>query len=115
MRVIIAGCRNWNDQTAINVAMAEYFPNCTKVISGGCDGADYQGECWAQERNIPIERFMADWDKLGKIAGPIRNKQMANNADALLACWDGKSRGTKNMIDEARRLKLPVRIIYRQL
>jgi hypothetical protein len=52
--------------------------------------------------------FPADWKTHGKAAGPIRNRQMAKNAEALIALWDGNSRGTKNMIETATKLGLKV-------
>lgn len=61
-------------------------------------------------RDIPVKRFPADWDRHGRAAGPIRNCQMAQYADALIAIWDGKSRGTKNMIDEMNKCGKPVLI-----
>jgi len=73
----------------------------TEVVSGGAKGVDRLGELWAQKRNIPITRFPAEWNKYGKRAGYIRNKEMALYADALLAIWDGESKGTKHMIDSA--------------
>ena len=56
-------------------------------------------------------RFPADWDKYGKAAGYKRNGEMARNADALIAFWDGKSRGTKHMIDLAKKYDLQARVV----
>lgn len=55
--------------------------------------------------------FKADWDKHGKAAGFKRNTEMAKYADALIAFWDGKSKGTKHMIDTAKSHNLKVRVI----
>lgn len=74
-------------------------------------GADSLGEQYAKERGIPVRYFPADWQTLGKSAGYQRNVQMAAYADALVAFWDGQSKGTKHMIDTARRHKLDIRII----
>ena len=63
--------------------------------------ADRLGERYARERGYQIQRFPADWDGDGSSAGPIRNAKMADNAHALIAFWDGHSRGTKNMIETA--------------
>jgi len=81
------------------------------VVSGTAKGADRLGERFARERGYRIERFPADWNRDGYAAGPVRNAQMAENADALIAFWDGQSRGTKNMIENARRKGLGVRVI----
>lgn len=72
------------------------------MVSGGASGVDLYGEKWARKNDIPIKRFPADWAKYGKRAGLIRNVEMANYADGLIAIWDGQSRGTKHMIDVAK-------------
>ena len=74
-------------------------------------GADTLGEQYAKERGIPIRYFPADWQTLGKSAGYQRNVQMAQYADALVAFWDGRSKGTKHMIDTAQRFKLDIRVV----
>lgn len=80
------------------------------IVSGGCAGADLLGERYAKENGYSIDRYPAEWKEYGKKAGIMRNAVMADNADALIAYWDGISRGTKNMIDEARKRGLAVRI-----
>ena len=69
---------------------------------------DELGERWAELNDVPCERFKADWNKLGRKAGVLRNQQMAENAHALIAVWDGNSPGTRDMIDRANRLRLRV-------
>jgi hypothetical protein len=72
---------------------------------------DQIGEDWAREHNIPVKQFLAQWNIHGKSAGPIRNKEMAEYADALIAFWDGQSKGTKNMIEQMDKLnKLVIQI-----
>lgn len=71
----------------------------SEVVSGAARGADSLGELFAKENNIPVKQFPADWNAHGRAAGPIRNRQMAEYADVLIAFWDGKSPGTKNMIE----------------
>lgn len=82
-----------------------------QIVSGGAKGADELGERYAKERRFIVKRFEANWDRDGNAAGPIRNKAMAEYAEALIAFWDGKSKGTKNMIEQATTLGLKVRII----
>jgi len=108
MRLIIAGSRTFNDYDALCEALKQFKLNPTLVISGTAKGADQLGEYWAKEHNIPIKRFPADWNRFGRKAGYIRNLNMAYNADALLAFWDGKSKGTKHMIDIAKKRGLQV-------
>ncbi len=110
MKTIIAGSRDLKDYEVVCKAMADFGEEVTEVVSGKARGADALGEQWAKMRRIPIKPFPADWDAHGKAAGPIRNRQMAAYAEALVAIWDGKSSGTKNMIDEARKKGLVVHI-----
>ena len=81
-----------------------------EIVSGTARGADRLGERYASERGYTIKRFPADWDKDGNKAGPIRNAKMADNADALIVFWDGQSKGTQNMIMEAKKKGVAVRI-----
>lgn len=114
MKTIIAGGRNFNDYRLLKEKLDYYRKDhiITEVVSGCASGADNLGMLYATDNNIPIAKFPADWDKHGRAAGPIRNRQMAKYADALIAVWDGNSRGTKNMIDEMNKLKKPVFIIW---
>lgn len=82
-----------------------------EIVSGTARGADRLGERYASERGYTIKRYPANWDRDGNAAGFIRNRQMAEYADGLVAFWDGQSRGTKHMISLAREKNLDVRII----
>lgn len=108
MKTIIAGSRDITDYNIILAAVLGFDKNITEVVSGGARGADALGEEWADNNRIPIKRFPADWARYGKSAGPRRNEQMARYADALIACWDGESKGTKSMINLAREAGLMV-------
>lgn len=110
MRTIIAGSRQiWSIPLVEDAIKASGF-DITEVISGGCRGVDEIGEAYADSKGIPCRVFPADWNKHGRAAGPIRNAQMAEYAQALIAVWDGVSRGTLNMIREARKRGLKVYI-----
>ena len=115
-RVIIAGCRYFVDYGFLRDKCNVLLSEKTKlfnivVVSGGAFGVDQLGEIYAEECGYSVQRYPADWAKNGKAAGPIRNAKMADNADALIAFWDGQSRGTKNMIEVAKNRGLKVRII----
>ena len=111
MKTIIAGSRDHNlTYERFYELMAQGEWNITMVLSGTARGIDRMGERWAAERNIPIERYPADWDRYGKSAGYRRNVEMACRAEALVAFWDGKSRGTENMIEIARKWELWERV-----
>lgn len=113
MKVIIAGCRDFNNYNLLKSKLNFYFQNIEvkEIVSGAARGTDTLGEQYAKEHNIPIRQFPADWG-LGRMAGPLRNEEMAKYADALVAFWDGKSRGTNDMINRARAHNLKIRIVY---
>ena len=108
MKVIIAGCRDFSDYECVR---AHIDPSkISEIVSGAAKGVDALGERFAFENAIPVKQFPADWNKHGKSAGPIRNRQMAQYADRLIAFWDGKSRGTKNMIETMKEYDKPVTV-----
>lgn len=108
MRTIIAGSRDIADPAQIKAALAACGWRPSVVLSGTARGGDTLGERWAEQNGIPVERYPANWPAYGKAAGYKRNEEMAGFAEALIALWDGKSRGTQHMIDIARREGLRV-------
>lgn len=116
MKVIIAGSRHITDTRIVFFALGLsgivtanlVTAKTVEIVSGGCRGVDKSGEEFALSYGLPYKIFHADWKGNGVAAGPMRNREMATYADALVAVWDGKSRGTKNMIEEMKRLKKPV-------
>jgi putative cell wall-binding protein len=112
-KVIIAGGRDFADYELLKQTLDLFLKDKIDVaiVSGAAKGADKLGEKYAKERNIPILSYPANWDKYGKSAGYIRNKEMAINADALVAFWDQTSKGTKDMIDLGYKHKLEVTVI----
>lgn len=114
MKVIIAGSRSFeythgNKLVSLvaDAVLASKF-KITEIVSGHAQGIDQAGEFYAQTYKIPCKIFYPEWNKHGRSAGVIRNLEMTKYADALIVIWDGKSHGTKNMIDTANRLGLPV-------
>ena len=117
IKVIIAGTRDFNDYAFLKKNL-DYFlqginPNNEEIeiVSGNARGADKLGERYAKEHNLPVKLFPANWDKYGKRAGYLRNQEMANYADVLIAFWDEKSKGTKHMIDIAKKQDLTVIVV----
>ena len=114
-RVIIAGSREFTDQTKLNKVCRWIFKTAripvsgTTIISGTCRGTDKMGEEYAREEGMAVARFPADWSRYGKMAGPRRNGEMARYAmkkgcnGVLIAFLRADSRGTKNMIDINKR------------
>lgn len=121
MKLIIAGGRDFNDfsllENQVKKFIIESIDNTNpipeiQVISGKAKGADTLGERFAKEWNFPVIEMSADWDKNGKAAGPIRNEEMAKIATHCIVFWDGKSSGSKNMIENAKKYNLVYKIIY---
>lgn len=115
-RVIIAGGREFQDYALVKQKCDYYLQNKLQtdtvvIVSGHATGADSLGERYASEKGLSVELHPADWQRHGRAAGPIRNEEMALVADALIAFWDGQSRGTKNMIDTANAKGLKVAIV----
>ena len=110
MKVIIAGSRNIDDYKLVVDTIMSSGYTITEVVSGTAVGPDRLGEQWARANNIPIKEMPARWDLYGKKAGPVRNKAMADYADAAVIIWDGESPGTRNMIENMIRRKKPYHI-----
>ena len=110
LRTIIAGSRTLGLYHLNSASLQFDFPLIGTVISGHARGVDLAGEQWALERGIPVECYPAEWDKYGKSAGYRRNEVMADRAEALVAIWDGESRGTGHMIEVAERKGLLVKV-----
>lgn len=114
-RVIIAGSRHFNDYKMLSAYCDKVLANKAQtheitIISGHCYGADLLGERYAREKRYSCEIYEAEWARYGRGAGQRRNKQMAEVADALIAFWNGESRGTKGMIEIAKGKGLMIRI-----
>jgi hypothetical protein len=125
-KIIIAGKRNFDDynllKNKVDVYLSKLNKNEIEIITGGATGADALGKRYAKEYGLRWQEFPAEWDKYPpeqrKKAGPIRNKKMAHYARAtqdsvgyLIAFWDGKSSGTKSMIELAKKSELKIRIV----
>lgn len=113
MKVIIAGGRTFNDFQLLYKTCDKALSLQTEIeiVSGTANGADKLGEQYANEKGYPIKKFPADWNKYGKGAGYKRNEEMAKYSDCLIAFWDGKSKGTKHMIDLAKMHGLKIKIV----
>ena len=112
-KVIVAGGRDFADYDLLKSKLDNLLVNRNpvEIVSGTARGADKLGEFYAKRSQLALALFPADWDLYGKSAGFKRNAQMADYADALVAFWDGKSRGTMHMINLAKSAGLQVRVV----
>jgi hypothetical protein len=114
MKVIICGSRTVTDYGLVAeiihaVEQLLGYP-FSEIVSGTASGVDSIGAKYGKSACIPVKEFPADWNKYGRRAGYLRNAEMVKYADALIAIWDGKSRGTKHAIDLAFHKGIPVYI-----
>ena len=110
IKIVIAGGRDFIDYKYLTQTMDAVIQNLkTKqyqeitIVSGTAKGADTLGEKYALSHDLKLEQYPADWNRLGKRAGFIRNEQMAQQAKLVIVFWDGFSSGTKNMIKIAHK------------
>lgn len=106
MKLVVAGTRQYNNPKVIydEINNIRKQHKITEILQGGCpNSADQTAEKYAKEKGITSTTINADWDNLGKKAGPIRNQELAEKGDILLAFWDGKSPGTRDMIYKMRK------------
>lgn len=116
IKVIIAGGRDFDNYQALEAKCDKYLCNIAKteriqIVCGEANGADKLGKRYAKNRRYSVKLFPANWDLFGPAAGPLRNGEMADYASVLIAFWDGKSKGTADMIKQAKINKLIVRIV----
>jgi len=113
-KCIIAGGRDYNDYGQLKWQCAHVLQNKhpnIEIVSGTARGADKLGERFAEENGYRIKRFPANWDKFGRGAGHIRNKEMAQYAGALILLWDGVSKGSEGMLRLAEKYELLIRVV----
>lgn len=106
--VIVAGSRDITDFSTVQGAINDSPFKPDEIVSGGARGVDSLGEQWAEYHDVPDKVFEADWDEHGNAAGPIRNEEMAEYADAAVLVWDGESMGTRSMFELALRERLDI-------
>lgn len=118
VRLIVAGSRSITDYAAVESAIISNFPHDSsphmwdecEIVHGGADGVDSCASEFALNYCLPEHVFRPDWDEYGKAAGPIRNREMAEYGDMLIAIWDGESNGTRDMIEKALDEGIPVHV-----
>ena len=106
MKVIIAGSRTITRYGILEFVIQKSGLVISEVVSGCAKGVDKLGIMYARNNNLPLKKFPVDWQQFGKASGFKRNIEMAKYADALIAIWDQKSRGTLHMIQTAKEHEL---------
>ena len=110
MKIAVVGSRSFDDYNRLKVVLDRLKPST--IISGGAHGADKLSERYASENSLKTIIHKPDWDKHCKAAGFIRNSDIINDCDMVLACWDKKSRGTRDSIGKGHKLGKDIYILY---
>ena len=109
MKVAVIGSRGFTNYELVKETLSKL--EITLIVSGGAKGADTLGEQYAKENNIPTKIFLPDWTKHGKCAGMLRNTDIINEADIVVAFWDKSSKGTLDSITKSKKLGKPTYVI----
>lgn len=119
MRVLVCGSRHFNDEVLLDKVLSEVFDETCVLIDGMAKGADTLAFRWLYKKFPDLwqhmsDRYPAKWEEHGKAAGPIRNKQMIDygKPDLVIAFLAPNSRGTANMISQAEKAGIPVKVIH---
>lgn len=114
IRIGIVGSREFNNQKLFDETMSliKKKYNISTVVTGGARGADQMAINWANKEKIQKLIFLPSWKLYQKRAGIIRNGDIINHSDFLIAFWNGTSPGTKNSIERAKKKDIPIQIIY---
>ena len=116
-KLVVAGSRSFADfdrlSADLDYLLSKKSPDDVEIVSGGAVGADALAERYARSRGLAFRAFPADWRRWGKLAGPIRNRQMADYGSAVVVYWDGRSRGSADMISSASAAGL--RVVVRRV
>ena len=103
MKVAVVGSRGFSDYKLLSETLDKI--KITLIISGSAKGADTLGEQYAKDNGIETKIFKPDWEKHGKAAGMLRNTDIINEAELVVAFWDGSSKGTLDSINKAKKNK----------
>ena len=110
MKLAIIGSRNIHIDD-----LSPYIPaDCDEIISGGARGVDTCAAEYARSHNLKLTEFLPDYKKYGRAAPIVRNRAIVETADAVIAFWDGSSRGTKSVIDLCKKTPKSCRVFILQ-
>ena len=99
MKVAIIGSRN----LSVNNLQKFIPPETNEIVSGGAKGIDTCAARYAAAHNIKLTVFLPEYNRYGRAAPLKRNLKIIEYADLVIAFWDGKSKGTKYVIDNCKK------------
>ena len=106
MRIAVIGSRSLKAED-----ISQYLPkDVTEIVSGGAEGIDACARKYAQDNGIRLTEFLPQYERYGRAAPLYRNREIIGYADEVVAIWDGKSHGTKYVIDQCRQCGKPVTV-----
>ena len=106
MKVAVVGSRNFQLNN-----LEDYLPDSvTEIISGGAKGVDMGAREYALAHGIKLTEYLPEYDRYGRGAPLRRNITIIEQADLVLAFWDGRSHGTKFVIDQCKSRKIPLKV-----
>jgi hypothetical protein len=111
MKLAVIGSKEFHDFQLL-ASEIEKENNLTKIISGAAPGTDRLARRYAVQNNIPLLEFPPDFTKYGEQAKHVRDRQIVEHCDKVLAFWDGICEGTKYTMDHARQQNVPVRVVW---
>jgi hypothetical protein len=114
MNLAIIGSRNFTDEKLFKekiIPILAHLEEEVVIISGGAKGADTLAENYANQNNLKMIVIKPDWKKYGRGAGIVRNTEIINQSDMVIAFWDGQSKGTKDSVSKAKKLGKVVHVI----
>lgn len=111
MKIGVIGSRTFSDYTLLEKTLNQ-FKSIDLIVSGGAKGADLLSEKYAKEYNINTLIHYPDWNEHGRMAGFVRNSDIVNDSDIVIAFWDKKSKGTRDSIKKCHNKNTPVYIIF---
>lgn len=107
-RIAVIGSRDFADYARLVAVLEPHLP--AVLVSGGAKRADALAERLVNHRGLTIDVISADWQRYGRGAGPVRNRQIVESADLVVAFWDGNSRGTGSALAHAEKVGVPVEV-----
>ena len=106
MRVAVIGSRG-----LLLDDLEDYLPKETmEIVSGGARGVDASAREYALRHGLKLTEYLPEYSRYGRAAPLKRNITIIENADLVLAFWDGASRGTKNVIDNCKKRNIPIKV-----